>query len=178
MRGAEIQHGRIEEPRKCSACNTRDSFSLIHSRSTFADKQTVRLQESPEAIPKGETTATFTLIMYDSLVDVVKPGDRVEITGILRATPIRLNATMRTVRTVYRTYIDCVHDRTLNNNQSRALAEGSRAAFGEKDALGNPATTNTDGVVVQMEKEAYTEEQKKAHREYFETLSCHPALYE
>ncbi|CDF40985.1 DNA replication licensing factor MCM4 [Chondrus crispus] len=142
MKDVEIQHGRIEEPRICPSCNTRDSFALIHSRSTFADKQTVRLQESPEDIPKGDTPATFTLIMYDTLVDVVKPGDRVEVTGILRATPIRLNAKMRTVRSVYRTYIDC------------------------------------DGATVNMGKEAYTEEQKRARRDYFETLACHPALYE
>lgn len=175
MKDVEIQHGRIDEPRKCSSCNTRDSFTLIHSRSTFADKQTVRLQESPEAIPKGETPATFTLIMYDSLVDVVKPGDRVEITGILRATPIRLNAKKRVVRSVYRTYIDCVHVRTLNNNQSRAITDGQRAAFGSKDVLGQP-TTESDGVAMNME--SYTEEQKKIRKEYFETLSCHPALYD
>lgn len=175
MKDVEIQHGRIDEPRKCSSCNTRDSFTLIHSRSTFADKQNVRLQESPEAIPKGETPATFTLIMYDSLVDVVKPGDRVEITGILRATPIRLNAKKRVVRSVYRTYIDCVHVRTLNNNQSRAIVDGQRSAFGEKDALGQP---QTGGGGVAMNMESYTEEQKKVRKEYFETLSCHPALYD
>lgn len=175
MVDVEIQYGRIEEPRRCRSCNTRDSFTLIHSRSSFSDKQTVRLQEAPEAIPKGETPATFTLIMYDSLVDVVKPGDRVEITGILRATPIRINAKQRTVRSVYRTYIDCVHVRTLNNNQARKIADAQRAAFGEKDALGQPVRPG-DGVAMNMD--TYTETQREARTQFFETLSCHPALYE
>lgn len=174
MKDVSISFGRIEEPRKCTSCNVRDSFTLIHSRSSFSDKQTVRLQEAPESIPKGETPATFTLIMYDSLVDTVKPGDRVEVTGILRATPIRVNPKLRTVRSVYRTYIDCIHVRTLNNNQSRAIADG-RAQFGEKDALGQPAA-ESDGPGVNVQ--AYTEEQKAAREEYFDTLACHPALYE
>lgn len=175
MKDVEIQHGRIEEPRKCRSCNTRDSFTLIHSRSSFSDKQTVRLQEAPEAIPKGETPATFTLIMYDTLVDAVKPGDRVEVTGILRATPIRVNAKQRTVRSVYRTYIDCVHVRTLNNNQSRAIIEGQSDPFGEKDALGQPMRP---GGGVTMNMDTYTEAQRAARKEFFETLSCHPALYD
>lgn len=175
MKDVEIQHGRIEEPRRCRSCNSRDSFTLIHSRSSFSDKQTVRIQEAPESIPKGETPATFTLIMYDSLVDVVKPGDRVEITGILRATPIRVNAKQRTVRSVYRTYIDCVHVRTLNNNQSRAVGASQRNAFGQKDALGQPVGQAED---VAMNMDTYTDAQRVSRKEFFETLSCHPALYD
>ena len=39
------------------------------------------MQETPESIPEGETPHTVTLACYDELVDVAKPGDRVEITG-------------------------------------------------------------------------------------------------
>ena len=45
----------------------------------------------------------MTLIAYDDLVDVVRPGDRVEVTGIYRASPIRVNSRHRTVKSVYRT---------------------------------------------------------------------------
>jgi len=69
----------------------------------------IKLQETPEAIPEGETPATITLFAFDDLVDVVKPGDKVEVTGIFRAVPARLNARKRTVNSVYRTYIDVLH---------------------------------------------------------------------
>lgn len=168
MTDVMISYGRIDEPRKCDSCNTRDSFSLVHSRSAFSDKQMVRLQEAPEAIPKGDTPATFTLVMYDTLVDFVKPGDRVEITGILRATPVRVNPKLRVVRSVFRTYIDCVHVRVLSNNQSRTLADKERL----KPGFENPED-EANGVF-----DDYTEEQREAKREFFEKLSCHPLLYE
>lgn len=168
MTDVMISYGRIDEPRVCASCNTRDSYSLIHSRSTFSDKQMVRLQEAPEAIPKGDTPATFTLVMYDSLVDFVKPGDRVEITGILRATPVRLNPKLRVVRSVFRTYIDCVHVRVLTNNQSRRSMDA-----GNTENEGVKLDSDNQGAV-----ETYTEEQKEAQREQFETMSCHPGIYE
>lgn len=45
----------------------------------FADKQIVRLQETPDEIPDGGTPHTVSLLMHDKLVDAGKPGDRVEV---------------------------------------------------------------------------------------------------
>lgn len=45
----------------------------------FADKQIVRLQETPDEIPEGGTPHTVSLLMHDKLVDAGKPGDRVEV---------------------------------------------------------------------------------------------------
>ena len=47
----------------------------------FSDKQCIRVQETPDEIPEGETPTTISLFAYDSLVDVVRPGDRIEVTG-------------------------------------------------------------------------------------------------
>ena len=43
----EIDRGRIIEPTVCQSCNTAHSFDLIHNRSLFADKQYIKLQETP-----------------------------------------------------------------------------------------------------------------------------------
>ena len=43
------------------------------------DAQVVRLQEAPEDIPEGDTPHTVTLYAFEELVDVAKPGDRVEV---------------------------------------------------------------------------------------------------
>lgn len=43
----EIDRGRIVEPTLCSNCNTNHSYTLIHNRSQFSDKQAIKLQESP-----------------------------------------------------------------------------------------------------------------------------------
>jgi DNA replication licensing factor MCM4 len=49
------------------------------------------------------------MCMYDDLVDVAKPGDRLEVTGIYRGVPIRVHPRQRTVKTLFRTYLDVVH---------------------------------------------------------------------
>jgi DNA replicative helicase MCM subunit Mcm2 (Cdc46/Mcm family) len=45
----EIDRGRINEPDKCprDECQSAGTMTLIHNRSDFADKQVIRLQETP-----------------------------------------------------------------------------------------------------------------------------------
>lgn len=94
---------RIAEPAVCANCGARASMEIVHNRCTFADKQLVRLQETPESIPEGETPQTVTLYVFDALVDAVKPGDRVEVTGIYRAEPARATTKTRTLKALYKT---------------------------------------------------------------------------
>jgi len=42
------------------------------------------------------------------MVDEVRPGDRVEITGIYKAMGVRVNPQRRTLKNIYRTYIDVI----------------------------------------------------------------------
>jgi DNA replication licensing factor MCM4 len=116
-----LERGRISEPTVCqnSECNTKDSYELIHNRSLFADKQMVRIQETPNEVPAGETPASIVLFAYDDLVDAVRPGDRVEITGVFRAQARRVNPKISKVKSVYRTYLDVVHFRRVSNDNSR-----------------------------------------------------------
>lgn len=103
---AMLERAMIQEPSVCDNCHTRSSFELIHNRSSFSDKQHVKLQETPENIPEGETPQTVHLCCYDELVDYVKPGDRVELTGIYRVQSVRVNPLRRVLKSVHKTYID------------------------------------------------------------------------
>jgi DNA replication licensing factor MCM4 len=42
------------------------------------------------------------------MIDEVRPGDRVEITGIFKAMGIRVNPNQRKLKNVYRTYVDVI----------------------------------------------------------------------
>ena len=88
-----ISRGEIAEPQVCtnSACQAKQAMRLVHNRSKFADKQIVRIQEAPEHIPEGETPQTCSMCAWEGLVDTAKPGDRVEVTGVYRAVPLRVN---------------------------------------------------------------------------------------
>lgn len=105
-------------------------MEIIHNRCLFSDKQLIRLQETPDEVPEGmsccqgrllvssselcavgETPCTVSLFAFDDLVDTVRPGDRIEVTGIYRALPRRATSHMRTLKAIYRTYIDAIHFR-------------------------------------------------------------------
>lgn len=107
----EVDRGSIAEPQVCRQCNTKFSFKLIHNRSEFSEKQQVKLQESPDEMPAGQTPYTVLLYGCAELVDQVQPGERVTVTGIYRATAIRVNPKIRSIKGVYRTHIDVVHYR-------------------------------------------------------------------
>ena len=83
----------------------------MHNRSKFTDKQMIKLQESPDDMPAGQTPHTVVLYVHGELVDTVQPGDRVAVTGIYRAVPHRSNPKMRNLHSVYKTHIDVVHFR-------------------------------------------------------------------
>src|SRR5690606_24329486 len=106
-----IDRGKIAEPTMCprEACMSANSMQLIHNRSRFADKQVIKLQETPDNVPDGQTPHSVSLVAYDELVDVCKAGDRIEITGVFRSVPVRINPKQRTVKSLFKTYIDITH---------------------------------------------------------------------
>ncbi|KAI4539816.1 hypothetical protein MG293_010211 [Ovis ammon polii] len=129
----EIDRGRIAEPCVCERCHTSHSMALIHNRSVFSDKQMIKLQESPEDMPAGQTPHTVVLFAHNDLVDKVQPGDRVHITGIYRAVPIRINPRVSNVKSVYKTHIDVIHYRKTDSKRLHGLdEEAEQKLFSEK----------------------------------------------
>ncbi|KAF2115407.1 MCM2/3/5 family-domain-containing protein [Lophiotrema nucula] len=107
----DIDRGKITEPTRCPrpVCESSNSMQIVHNRSAFADKQVIKLQETPDNIPDGQTPHSVSLCAYEELVDVCKAGDRVEITGIFKCNPMRINPRQRSVKNIFKTYVDVVH---------------------------------------------------------------------
>ena len=107
----DIDRGKIAEPTRCprEVCSASNSMQIVHNRSGFADKQIIKLQETPDSVPDGQTPHSVSLCAYDELVDVCKAGDRVEITGIFKCNQVRVNPRQRTVKNIFKTYVDCLH---------------------------------------------------------------------
>ncbi len=152
-----VENGRVSEPSHCAtgSCRGAGTMGLVHNLCAFANKQQLKMQETPDAIPDGETPYTVSLCAFDELVDAAKPGDRVEVTGVYRAVPMRVAPGQRTLRSVYKTYLDVIHLRKdsaerLRNDASEAergvaadgtarivpLAGGTLEADGTADAAG------------------------------------------
>lgn len=67
------------------------------------------MQENPNAIPEGETPHAVTMLCFDEMVDASKPGDRVTVTGIYKAVPMRVNPRITALKSIYKTHIDILH---------------------------------------------------------------------
>ena len=91
------------EPTFCprAQCKSPNSMQLIHNRCGFADKQVIKLQETPDSVPDGQTPHSVSLCAYDELVDVCKAGDRIEVTGIFRCNPVRVTPRQRTTKALF-----------------------------------------------------------------------------
>lgn len=115
----EIDRGVIQEPARCERvdCNEPNSMSLVHNRCSFADKQVIKLQETPDSVPDGQTPHSVSLCVYDELVDSCRAGDRIEVTGTFRSIPIRANSRQRVLKSLYKTYIDVVHVKKVSDKR-------------------------------------------------------------
>ncbi|CAK9815716.1 DNA replication licensing factor Mcm3 [Anthophora quadrimaculata] len=57
--------------------------------STYKDHQTLTIQEMPEKAPTGQLPRSIDVVCDNDLVDLCKPGDRVQIVGSFRCLPAK-----------------------------------------------------------------------------------------
>jgi replicative DNA helicase Mcm len=77
----------LQPPSECyktqGGCGRPSTFKFIHGQSILMDSQKIQLHENPEGLRGGEQPGKITVFFEDDLVDVVCPGDRVRIIGVL-----------------------------------------------------------------------------------------------
>lgn len=74
----------MRDPPLCPQCKGK-SFDLLEKESTFINYQELRIQEKPEDLPPGQLPRSMDVKVTDDLVDAARPGDRVSLTGVVRA---------------------------------------------------------------------------------------------
>ncbi|WFD29921.1 DNA helicase [Malassezia sp. CBS 17886] len=68
----------------CSNCSRRGPFRVNSEQTVYRNYQKMTLQESPGTVPAGRLPRHREVILLWDLVDAVKPGDEVDVTGIYR----------------------------------------------------------------------------------------------
>ena len=73
----------MREPELCGRCRSR-LLDFAEKQSTFINSQELRMQERPEDLPPGQLPRAIAVKLFEDLVDVARPGDRISLTGIVR----------------------------------------------------------------------------------------------
>ena len=85
--GSDLQDTSEDSNRQHHLGSLVSSISILIIKTVLIQ---IKIQATPDEIPEGETPQTVHLCCYDELVDSVRPGDRIEVTGIYRAQAIRV----------------------------------------------------------------------------------------
>ncbi len=88
-----------QPPRKCIRCG--GVLKLVQEKCEYVDWQKIIVQEKPEELPPGQLPRSVEVILTDDLVDVVKPGDRVYVVGVLDINAFELKRTKPPVLSSY-----------------------------------------------------------------------------
>ena len=97
----------LKRPPKCELCGEMRNFELDRRHCRFIDFQVVRVQELPEELPPGQLPQFFDVNVEGDIVNAARPGDRVVLTGVVRAVP---DYSIGQVKTrLFRSQIDCNH---------------------------------------------------------------------
>jgi len=119
--------GSIQIPRSCENASDEkndkpcpvDPFEIVADKCKFLDIQKLKLQESPEDIPTGEMPRHIWLFAERNLVNMVKPGARVNIIGIYKIFDTKLNSRRndRYASSVRKPYIEVIGIEETNLTQ-------------------------------------------------------------
>ncbi len=96
----------LKKPTMCETCDSRN-LELDKKHSKFVDYQILRVQELPEELPPGQLPQFFDVNGEGDVVNTARPGDRVILTGIVRAVPDYSPGQGR--MRLFKSQIDCNH---------------------------------------------------------------------
>jgi DNA replication licensing factor MCM2 len=74
--------GDTYTPDACPFCEVGSSFKLHPTLSQYRNFQRVNLQETPGSVPPGRVPRTKEVILTNDIIDIARPGEEVEVTGI------------------------------------------------------------------------------------------------
>jgi len=114
-------------------CET-SHFKLHPTLSQYRNVQRLNLQETPGSVPPGRVPRQKEVLLADDLIDIARPGEEVEVTGIFEHT-FDSSLTLKSGFPVFSTFINANHvtkkedassASNLSENDVRKILELSR----------------------------------------------------
>ena len=93
----------MKEPVFCRQCGRQSEFRFVPEESEWIDVQHLEIQEPLELLKGGEQARTIELWCENDITDVVSPGDKIVLTGMVRLKPPKMKGS------VYNKFIEVNH---------------------------------------------------------------------
>ena len=77
------EDSKMPAPNHCSQCQSRGPFQVNREEAIYRNFQRITVQESPGSVPAGRMPRSKEVYLTGDLVDCVRPGDMVELVGVL-----------------------------------------------------------------------------------------------
>lgn len=68
----------------CTNCQSKGPFKMNSEKTLYRNYQRITLQEAPGTVPAGRLPRHREVILLSDLVDVAKPGEDIEVTGVYK----------------------------------------------------------------------------------------------
>ena len=115
----------MHTPDNCPTCEGPTSFRLHPTLSVYRNSQTVNLQETPGSVQPGRVPRTKEVKLTHDLVDIARPGDQIEVTGVFEH---RFDSNL-TIKSGFPVFETCI----FANHVSKREDASSAANLSEED---------------------------------------------
>lgn len=104
-----------EKPDICVNCEAKKGFKINQEKTEYGNYQKITLQESPGTVPAGRVPRYKDVYLLGDLIDTVRPGEEIEVTGIYEYSKDEVS-TDRSGFPTYNTIITANHIKKKNIN--------------------------------------------------------------
>lgn len=103
-----VSEGDEFQPKACLECGAHGPWKVDRGATIYRNHQKVTMQEAPGSVEPGKMPRSKEVILSGDLVDMVRPGDELVLTGVYVCKyDVEMNA--RTCWPVFKTELEAVH---------------------------------------------------------------------
>merc|ERR1719235_1395871 len=124
------------KPGSCIECQSKGPWRVDRQKTLYRNHQKVTLQESPSSVEPGKMPRSKEVILTGDMVDCVRPGDKMDLTGIYRCV-YDAGTNARTCFPVYRTELLAVHIKVKGDVKEVSITDDMQARIRELAASPN-----------------------------------------
>merc|ERR1719408_106303 len=132
----DVMEEKDLKPGSCIECQSKGPWRVDRQKTLYRNHQKVTLQESPSSVEPGKMPRSKEVILTGDMVDTVRPGDKMDLTGIYRCI-YDAGTNARTCFPVYRTELYAVHIKCKGDVKEMSITDDMQARIRELAATPN-----------------------------------------